>query len=786
MAMMSPGVEVNEIDLSIVVPTLGNATACFAGVFTKGPSDKYLLITNAEELIQYYGGPTNANYNDWFQCYNFLQYANKLLVSRAVDANGSWDMTTNEVFATNENGKVEVTNAPVVLKVGSYIKFNADAEAKDTFKIAEIEAPVTAVSQVSTIKVIGSLADTEVVDLTLSNVGTTDPDDTMLSSFTSVGGSTSDEAASALAADINSDANGITATATGSVITMTSNVAGVAFDVVKGQGPLQDPITVTENVPGESYELVLEDLYGVPVSTTLGDNPDTVGVDPIAAIGGPVYVRLSSMNAIVDAPIGATDTEVAKSLRSGDELKYDSKFVANDEQYEVAEMSLPVNGDTKLKFMAKSSGSAMNKIEIAIARQADFASGKAQAFSGLPLNDFFEAAPVETKGEIAIIIRYQGEVKGTYIVSTIPGSKDYRNKSNYVEDIINKYDALVYVKDNTLTKVLPQSRLASIPNVDGTFNETQQPLMTSNGTDGRVNVGDIMDAYGDVHSNTIFGNKEELDIDIVIANEAARVTAGKLASERADCICFIGAKFEDVVGLPSAKIVENLIADAMTGDLNNASTANSFCATFGNYKQQYDKFNDKMRWVSVAGDVAGLRAGTNTSLNTWWASAGLDRGQIKNAQKIAFNPNLGQRDFLYKNKINPVVSFPGQGNAIVWGQKTLQSKPSAFDRINVRGLFNTLERAISRMAKYYLFEFNDVYTRNRFVATIEPFLEGVKAGRGVYDFYVRCDETNNTSAVIDANRFVCDIAVKPTRVAEFITLNFVAVGTGVEFSEIFV
>jgi phage tail sheath protein FI len=295
-----------------------------------------------------------------------------------------------------------------------------------------------------------------------------------------------------------------------------------------------------------------------------------------------------------------------------------------------------------------------------------------------------------------------------------------------------------------------------------------------------------MNALGNVSDNTIFGNKEEIDIDIVIANEKARVASGQLAYERADCIAFIGARFEDVVGFPSAKIVENLIADVTDGELHNSAITNSFCATFGNYKQQYDKFNDKMRWVSVAGDVAGLRANTNTKLNSWWASAGLDRGQIKNAQKIAFNPNLGQRDFLYKNKINPVVSFPGQGNAIVWGQKTLQSKPSAFDRINVRGLFNTLERAISRMAKYYLFEFNDEFTRNRFVGTIRPFLEQVKAGRGVYDFYVRCDKSNNTSAVIDANQFIADIAVKPTRVAEFITLNFVAVGTGVSFSEIFV
>jgi len=172
--------------------------------------------------------------------------------------------------------------------------------------------------------------------------------------------------------------------------------------------------------------------------------------------------------------------------------------------------------------------------------------------------------------------------------------------------------------------------------------------------------------------------------------------------------------------------------------------------------------------------------------NSWWASAGLDRGLIKNTQTLAFNPNQGMRDLLYKNKINPVVSFPGQGNSIIWGQKTLNAKPSAFDRINVRGLFNTLERAISRMSRYFLFEFNDGFTRNRFVGAITPFLDGVKAGRGCYDYYVRCDETNNTPAVVDANQFIADIAIKPTKVAEFITLNFIAVSSGVTFTEIFI
>jgi len=699
-----------------------------------------------------------------------LQYANKLLVSRAVDANGTFKDSGNKIYAVNELGKVEVTDAPVFIQVGSIVKFDANQEHE--YKVKEIEAPVEAVKQVDTVTV-NSVAQDNVYKV--SNRG-------QEVSYTATDTDTTSSVATELGNLIeNVDTNATNVSVQDNVITITASTAGVAMvnEVTQGDMTLAN---VTANVEGESYELVFEDVNGQPVDFSATDVDGNVISG--AVVGAPTFVKFSAINAIVTAPREGADAKTAVELRP------EAILIKNDNEYEVQEMSIPVTGNTKLKFIAKSSGSLMNGIEIAIAREADFASGTQFVFNGLLLNDFFESKPLDSKKEIAVVIRQDGKVTGAYIVSLIPGSKDYRNKSNYIEDIINKYDSLVYVKDNTAIVDMPDSRIytAAIIELDGTVTTpaVNKVLYMSNGTDGYVNHGDIELAYGSVSDNTIFGNKEELDIDIVIANEQARVAAGTLASDRADCIAFIGAKFEDVVGLPSAKIVENLIADAMTGELNNGGTANSYCATFGNYKQQYDKFNDKMRWVSVAGDVAGLRADTNTSLNTWWASAGLDRGQIKNAQKIAFNPNLGQRDFLYKNKINPVVSFPGQGNAIVWGQKTLQSKPSAFDRINVRGLFNTLERAISRMAKYYLFEFNDGFTRNRFVGTIKPFLESVKAGRGVYDFYVRCDETNNTPAIIDANQFVCDIAIKPTRVAEFITLNFVAVGTGVEFSEIFV
>lgn len=774
MAQLSPGVQVNEIDLSIVVPVLGNATAAFAGEFTKGPSDKYLTITNGEELISNYGYPTNANYNDWFQAYNFLQYANKLLVSRAVDATGTWTATGNTVSAANEMDKVEVANVPSMIEAGSIIKFSGST---DEYKVLTIEDPEDAVAQVTEITI------TSAVDGAYGfNVNGT------AVAFNAVG-STTDLIAAALNTAVTGTILNVTSTVLGAVITITAVTPGVDLVVTNDSGTMTIANTV-DALAAQTYELVLETVTPMMFDIYLNDA---------------ISVKDSALNAIVDAPTGTAtyvlDTGViiedtpAGTVRTAAELKLDADLIQNEETYEVEEMSIEVFATTKLKFMAKSSGVEMNGIQIAIAREADFETGKTLAFDGVALNDWFETKPSEASKEIAIMVRQGTEITGAYVVSTVPGSKDYRNKSNYVEDVINKYDDLLYVKDNTTISELPNARLfKSVRLFEDALGKrvlekeiTNYPtLVTSNGSDGVVDMGDIEMAYGNVAENTIFGNKEDIDVDIVIANEQARVVAGTLASERADCIAFIAPRFEDIVGLKSAVIVQNLVADVLDGELNTGGTANSFSAYFGNYKYQYDKFNDKFRWVSVAGDIAGLRADTNTQLNTWWASAGIDRGQIKNAEKIAFNPNQGQRDVLYKNKVNPVVSFPGQGNAIVWGQKTLQTKPSAFDRINVRGLFNTLERSISRMAKYYLFEFNDIYTRNRFVATIKPFLESVQAGRGVYDFYVRCDETNNTAQVIDSNQFIADIAVKPTRVAEFITLNFIAVGTGVDFKEIFV
>jgi phage tail sheath protein FI len=197
----------------------------------------------------------------------------------------------------------------------------------------------------------------------------------------------------------------------------------------------------------------------------------------------------------------------------------------------------------------------------------------------------------------------------------------------------------------------------------------------------------------------------------------------------------------------------------------------------------YDKYNDAYRWIPACGHIAGLCAYTDNVADAWFSPAGFNRGSLLGVTKIAFNPKQADRDTLYKAGVNPIVAFPGQGITL-YGDKTTLSKPSAFDRINVRRLFITLEKAISTAAKFQLFELNDEFTRSMFRNMVEPFLRDVQGRRGITDFKVVCDSTNNTGDIIDRNEFRADIYIKPARSINFITLNFIATRTGVDFSEL--
>lgn len=309
-----------------------------------------------------------------------------------------------------------------------------------------------------------------------------------------------------------------------------------------------------------------------------------------------------------------------------------------------------------------------------------------------------------------------------------------------------------------------------------TFTDLAKVTTTSlaGGAEGDVGQQDILLGYDK------FANADTVDISLLIAGPANATIVNYLidniALVRKDCVVFASPEKSDVVNN-----VGNEVTDSVA--FRNTLTSSSYAVLDGNWKYQYDKYADVYRWLPCNADIAGLCARTDNERDPWFSPGGLNRGILKNVVRLAYNPVKSERDDLYVAGINPIVSFAGEGT-VLFGDKTMQAKPSAFDRINVRRLFIVLEKSISRAARYSLFEFNDTFTRAQFVSMVEPFLRDIQGRRGITDFRVVCDESNNTGEVIDSNRFVGDIYIKPARSINFIQLNFVAVRTGVSFDEV--
>ena len=278
-----------------------------------------------------------------------------------------------------------------------------------------------------------------------------------------------------------------------------------------------------------------------------------------------------------------------------------------------------------------------------------------------------------------------------------------------------------------------------------------------------------------------YTDAETVDVNLIIAGKGDATHIDNLvtiAESRKDCVVFASPERSDVVNVSNSETQTNNVKGFF-----DAITSSSYLVFDSGYKYTYDKYNDVFRFVPLNGDIAGLAARTDLIADSWFSPAGFSRGVIRGAVKLAYNPTKTQRDTLYRARVNPVTSFPGQGT-VLFGDKTALSAPSAFDRINVRRLFITLEKAISTASKFQLFEFNDEFTRAQFRNLVEPFLRDVQGRRGITDFLVVCDETNNTGDVIDRNEFRADIFVKPTRSINFITLQFIATRTGVAFEEV--
>ncbi len=380
------------------------------------------------------------------------------------------------------------------------------------------------------------------------------------------------------------------------------------------------------------------------------------------------------------------------------------------------------------------------------------------------------------------------EVLETYgYVSKAKNAKTADGGPNYYVDLVNNSSQWVYLlneetsaQNGTITgNTTIGSQLTSLTG-NSRFNylSTNASLTgvrkydLDGGNDGsNVTDGNYTAAYD------LLSDDQTVDVNLLITGERSKTVSKyviTIAETRKDAVAFCSPDYSSSVNNPSAEKVINYFSDF---------NSSSYAVFDSGYKRQYDRYNDEYFWIPLNADTAGLTARTEFTNEAWFSPAGLNRGFINNVVKLSFNPTQTDRDQLYPNRVNPVVTFRGQGT-LLYGDKTALSRPSAFDRINVRRLFIVLQKAIATAAKFQLFEFNDDLTRRTFVNAVEPFLAEVQARRGLTDYKVVCDTSNNTGQVIDSNQFVADIYLKPARSINFITLNFVAVRTGVSFSEV--
>ena len=438
-------------------------------------------------------------------------------------------------------------------------------------------------------------------------------------------------------------------------------------------------------------------------------------------------------------------------------------------------------------FMARFPGALGNSLEVAVCANTAL-------FTGWAYSGYFTSAPgtsddVMNKGGSndemhIIVIDAGGKFTGTSgtVLETYPFVSKASDAINLNGGTTNYYKQVIFNKSKYIYAADPVEYANTVATWGTTASGKTFAAATSNkllplskGVDAAPQDSDLQSAFGN------FANKDSVAVSLVLTGDASiaiqQYVIDNIASARADCVAFISP--------PQSAVVNNSGNETtdITTWLTSLARSSSYVVADSGWKYQFDKYNNVYRWMPLNGDIAGLCVYTDSVRDPWYSPAGFNRGAIKNSIKLAWNPSKSYRDTLYSAGVNPVVSFPGQGT-VLFGDKTLQSKPSAFDRINVRRLFLAIEGAITQAAKFSLFEYNDSYTRAQFVGLITPFLRDIQGRRGITDFKVVCDGNNNTSGVIDANQFVGDIYIKPARSINFIQLNFVAVGTGVDFNTI--
>lgn len=448
---------------------------------------------------------------------------------------------------------------------------------------------------------------------------------------------------------------------------------------------------------------------------------------------------------------------------------------------------------SNISFIAKSRGKSGNYIKIALIGKDTYNAVRNGAGTAITIginSDLYSdidnvdvAFDRNTDTEFLVLVKVAGQeditkasipyaVKEAWLVSTDERKLDDEGTNIFCENFINS---------NSMYVRMSLKSTANQTDVSTFFTDDYYELGGGvNRASTAVTDDDIIAAYD------LYEDAEEIDVNILIDSNKSTTVKQELIT-----ICEARKDAIALLDVPKALVVNNRgqeatdIRDFRLGlhATTNLNENTSYAALYGNWLEVYDKWNGRYRWIPTSGHIAGVLANTDEVADPWLAPAGLNRAILTNIRKLAFNPTQGHRDIMYKNGINPIVSFAGQGK-VVWGQKNMLDKSSAFNRINVRRLFIILEKAIATAAKYFLFEPNDTFTRLQLINMIEPFLRDVQARRGIYDSLVVCDSTNNTPERIDRSELWCDIYVKPTKAAEFIVLNFIATKSGASFSEL--
>lgn len=817
---VSPGINTSEIDLTTVIPSISTSVGAVGGVFSWGPVGKITLVDSENTLVARYGKPTTNNYETFFSAANFLAYSNALWVSRAAITSG-----TSLAFTENLRGDTYIlssnTNTGITAGLGVYGTgisagvtvsavsntaetgtFNANTNVETTGFInlgtnlfVDGEQVTYTTSAGNT--VIGGLANNTnyfVVSSNASgvflatsyggaNIGLTKGATESGHNLTSVARTKITLSANATSGNSTSQSSQylqfFTATMSFNAAANTSNANRSSY-IVKNSDHYE---TVT--VPsGVEYVARYPGALGNSLKISVCDGASQYSSNLTASNGYSFTVNSNTGKLLFDGSANATGNaallvvgdyvEVGNSTIGKQNLKIASKTVDGAN----INLTFTTTYNLSSNYTSTSSSTVTRKWEYY--NLVDRAPGTSQSVSdtGRSVVDQLSIVVADEDGTIS---GTPGSVLEIYQnVSRATDSKNSDGTTNYYKDVITSLSKYVWVGNdrsgaasgNTSTVVTASTTTPYTASFTGGFDGATESTVTN---------GALAGAYD------LFADPTTVDVSLVIAGKSLGGTNGEqhpnylidnIAETRKDCVVFLSPAYSDVVG---SGVEGNQVTNIIT--FRNSVRNSSYAVIDSGYKYQYDKYNDVYRWIPLNGDIAGIAARTDDVRDPWFSPAGFVRGQVKNIVKLAYNPSKADRDELYKKDVNPVTTFPGQGT-VLFGDKTALGRPSAFDRINVRRLFITLEKAIANASNSTLFEFNDEFTRAQFRNLVEPFLRDVQGRRGIYDFRVVCDETNNTAEIIDSNRFVGDIYIKPAKSINFIQLNFVAVRSGVEFNEI--